>query len=81
MSKLRHYLPQPTRQAVMAVVYSLALGLLAPNLVWAQPPGAEPPEEKNWGLQYLLVLIMVGVGVFVVCRPAGRKDDLPRQSQ
>ena len=45
--------------------------------VWAQ----QIPQEgvqANWVLSYALVILCLGLGVFVVCRPGRRSQDIRR---
>lgn len=41
--------------------------------LWAQAPTTNEPDTKEaWVISYALVILSVGVGLYVVCRPARR---------
>ena len=51
-------------------VYSLAVTLAISAPAWAQEQRERP--KPSWVMSYLLVMICVGLGLFVVCRGSKR---------
>jgi hypothetical protein len=40
--------------------------------LWAQAAGTEPETQAAWVVSYALVILSVGLGLFVICRPGRR---------
>jgi hydrogenase/urease accessory protein HupE len=55
------------------VLVLLGLLALAPAAAFGQLPGEEPKKERSWVLGYALTTLCIGLGVFVLVRPAKRK--------
>lgn len=80
MNRRCQQLVRSSRRWLIAAAYCLAVEVLFPAMAWAQRGMPEKEEEeKNWGIPYLLVLIMIGAGIMMVCRPSGRKDDVDKR--
>ncbi len=62
-------------------ITALGLWLLtSPAFLWAQGDIAlrtdGPPEEKSYVNQYSLVILLVAIALFAVCRPSNRSAEI-----
>jgi hypothetical protein len=65
------------KPVVFALIGWLALygaALADKGLPGAQAAAATPGDSSSYVLPYAIVLVFVGLGVFVVCRPVHRRD-------
>jgi hypothetical protein len=65
--------------ARQALFVALAAGFWVATspLAWAakkKAAEAEAEPTKGYTMAYLIVLVLVGMGLMVVCRPSGRRD-------
>jgi len=62
-------------QAGKLAIFTAAGWLATEGAVWAQQPkqGGDA-EGGSYVASYSLVILAVALGVFLVCRPAGRRD-------
>ena len=58
------------------VPMTVACWLLTVAPAWAQDD-AKGPQENSWALAYVLVLLGVGLGLMILCRPGKRSSELP----
>ena len=63
-----HRLARLVRLASFFVVASL----VAVQQVAAQAQGGEEETQEAWVVSYALVILSVGLGLFVICRPGRR---------
>ena len=66
------------RIALIVLIAAIWSGVSA--LAWAQALEGKPDAEKNYLVPYVLVVLGVGLGVLVVCRPNSR-DEKPKWHQ
>jgi hypothetical protein len=64
-----------------AACLTLATGLvpLWSQAVWAQVEEEVTEASKSWVPGYFVVLLGIGIGLFVICRPSTRRAEI-RQS-
>ena len=53
------------------------MGMVGP--LWAQV-GAEEEPQESWVTGYALVILSVGLGLFVVCRPGKRSKKVKQDA-
>ena len=64
--------------AIGLVVHLLMLGV-GSTPAWAQEGPQQDTQQADWVLSYALVIVCIGLGVFVVCRPGRRGHPLRRR--
>jgi hypothetical protein len=58
---------------------TLIAWLLAVQLLWAQAPGRPGQQsDKNYSIQYFLVMLGCVLGLLIVCRSAHRTTEIKR---
>lgn len=65
------------RPALAAAAFCLLL--FRANHVLAQTPGQEPETKEAWVISYALVILSVGLGLYVICRPARRNKEVKQE--
>lgn len=64
--------------AIRLAAVTFCVWLAFPTFAWAQPGGGG--EGKSYANQYIITLFLIGLAVFVVCKPVKRADRPKRQS-
>jgi hypothetical protein len=64
------------RLCLRALLFSVCMTLPC----FAQLPGDEEPQVKNYVICYFVVGLGIALGVIVVCRPSKRTADIKRPS-
>ena len=67
-------LVQKVLQPLIAILLCATVTVTLADALWAQSRRgeAEPPKEPSFVTGYIVLLIMLGLGLAVICRPALR---------
>ncbi len=63
-------------QSLVAILFTATVWLTLADALWAKSRNApEPPEPPSFATGYIIILIMLGLGMAVICRPTFRRND------